>query len=154
MKIIYSMLAAVVLTLIASGCAVTNPNAPMTHAAFSAAVTLGERFILEAHPEAVPHVRIATAVICSAATGSNVQPAQIVAALTEAGITNAHAKDVINVGIALYNVVFASYGADWVNNQPTLKLYMQDLCNGLTAGLPPESQALARKQLPLPPHLR
>lgn len=130
-----------------TGC--QSPNAgPMTHAAFTAAVTLGEQFALESKPEAIPYVRAAVPVVCGVANSTNASPAEVVAALQKAGITNAEAKIVINGGIALFNVVVSGIGT----NQAEIQLYATDLCNGMQAGLPPEN--ITAKMTPLPPHLK
>jgi len=140
----YLALLSVVGLLAFSGCTSTNPNVrPMTHAAFTAAVTLGEQFALEAKPEAVPYARAATAVVCSVANGTNVSPAAIVAALNAANVTNATAKMIINSSLAIYNVVIMAYPVS--TNQSEIREYAKDLCNGLTAGLPPTNAGLEAK---------
>lgn len=134
--------------LLFMGC--TGPNqGPMTHAAFTAAVTLGEQIGLETHPEATPYVRAAVPVVCAVANGTNVTPAEIVKALEAANVTNVTAKLIINGGLAIFNVVVTGLGT----NQTEIRAYGQDLCDGMRAGLPPES-AMARKASLLPPHLR
>ncbi len=114
-----------------TGC--QNPNTrPMTHAAFTAAVTLGEQFALEQHPEATPYVRAAVPVVCGVANGTNVSPQAIVSALEAANVTNATTKMIINSSLALFNVVISGLST----NQTEIRLYAVDLCNGMTAGLP------------------
>jgi len=123
----------------------------MTHAAFTAAVTLGEQLALEQKPEAIPYVRAAARVVCAAADGTNVSPASIVDALQAAGVTNQTAKIVINGSLAIFNVVVSGLGT----NESEIRLYGQDLCSGLTAGLPDAGSVLTvRKTQLLPPHLR
>lgn len=135
------------------GCTSSNPNVgPMTHAAFTAAVTLGEQFALEQHPEATPYVRAAAPVVCAAANGTNVSPASIVEALNAAGVTNATAKIVINGGLALFNVVVVGLGT----NQTEVRAYAMDLCTGMQNGLPAFDQVAEKKRArkAMPPHLK
>ncbi len=110
----------------------------MSHAAFQSAVMLGEQFAIETHPEAVPYLRLATPIVCAAANGTNVSPAQIVAALQAAGITDPATKLILNGSLALFNIVVAG-----ITDQSEARLYAQDLCQGLTLGLPPSGPALA-----------
>jgi len=131
-----------------AGC--TNPGGQaMSHAAFTAAVTLGEQFALEQHPEAVPYVRAAVPVVCSVANGTNVSPQAIVSALEAANVTNATTKLIINSSLALFNVVISGVST----NQTEIRLYAQNLCYGMTAGLP--STLSEKKSVRLTaPHLR
>lgn len=142
-------LAALLAVLVLTGCNTTNQTA-MTHAAFTAAVTLGEQFALEQHPEAVPYVRAAVPVVCGVANGTNVSPQAIVSALEAAGVTDPTTKLIINGSLALFNVVISGIAT----NQTEVRLYAVDLCNGMTSGLPPEKGAPARKRVLLAPHLK
>lgn len=124
----------------------TNPQ--MNHAVFTAAVTLGEQIGVQTHPEAVPFLRLAAPVVCGVANGTNVSAGEIVSQLEKAGITDVKARTIINGSLALFNVIVSGLST----NSSELRLYAQDLCNGLVAGLPPE-QAHA-KSASLPPHLK
>lgn len=148
MKLTISLL--VVCSLLLVGCSSTNPNNVVSHAAFKAAVTLSEQIALEAHPEVVPHLRVATSVVCATANGTNVNPSQIVADLQAAGITNATAKIIINSSIALLNVAVAGLGT----NQTEIRLYGQDFCSALKDGLPPENAVARAMTAPALPHLK
>lgn len=145
-----TLLTIAILSLGVAGCK-TKPNiGPMTHAAFTAAVTLGEQYALEKHPESVPYVRAGSLVVCSVANGTNVSAQAIVDALKAAGVTNATAKLIINGALAIFNVVTANLST----NQTELRAYAQDLCNGMVAGLPPErGPARNRRVKALHPHL-
>lgn len=122
----------------------------MTHAALTAAVTLGEQYGIESHPEVLPYLRAATPVVCAVAHGTNANPAAVVDALMASGLgTNAEAKIIINGSLALLNIAVAGVGT----NQPEVTLYVLDLCNGMQAGLPPPGPARAKRKA-LPPHLR
>ena len=118
-----------------------TPSGPVGHAAFTAAVTLGEQFALESHPESEPYVRVGATAVCAAAHGTNVSPAAIVQALNLAGVTNAQAKLIINSSLALFNVVITYAGT----NQTEARAYAQDLCNGMNAGLPSNTSSVARR---------
>ena len=137
-----------------TGCA--NPNqSAMSHAAFTAAVTLGEQFALEQHPEAVPYVRAAVPVVCSVANGTNVSAQAIVSALEAANVTNATTKLIINSSLALFNVVISGIST----NHSEVRLYAIDLCNAMTAGLPASMGSPGRDRARgiysnLPPHLK
>lgn len=148
MKMIRS-LSVLMLGLLLAGCTSQNQG-PMSHAAFTAAVTLGEQIGLETHPEAVPYVRAAVPVVCAVANGTNVSPAEIVAALEKANVTNATAKLIINGSLSLLNIVVAGVGT----NETEIRLYGKDLCNGMQAGLPTENSTHALMLKSLPPHLR
>lgn len=141
-----------------SGCTTTSPNnPPLSKALVTIAVSTGVSFGVEQYPEAVPYLRVATPIVCSAAAGTNIQPAEIVQALTKAGITNSHAKLIINSALAIYVTVFDYYGSSWQTNQVQLQGYVQALCDGLNLGLPPDGpNSLIDKHMKakkLPPHL-
>ena len=133
--------------MLLAGCA-SNPA--ITHAAFTQAVTLGEQIGLETHPEATPYVRAAVPVVCSVANGTNVSPAEIVSALEKAGVTNVTAKIIINGSLALFNVAVSGL----ITNQTEVRLYAQDLCNGMQAGLPLGNPKHGLTAKVLPPHLK
>ncbi len=141
--------------LLFAGC---KTNSQFSHAAFTAAVTLGEEIAVETHPEAVPFLRLAVPVVCSVANGTNVTAPEIVAQLEAAGITDPVTRIILNGSLALFNVAITSLST----NQSELKLFAIDLCNGLSAGLPPapvHGMAALRRpppsvKAPLPPHLR
>lgn len=148
------LLLCVVMALLCAGCK-TNPQ--LSHAAFQAAVTLGEEIAIQTHPEAVPALRIATPVVCSVANGTNVSAAAIVAQLEAAGINDPTARIIINASLALFNVAISGLST----NSSELRLFAQDLCVGMTAGLPPiavgarRSMAIAPPpKKPLPPYLK
>lgn len=137
--------------LLMTGC--STAQGPISHAAFTAAVTIGEQIALETHPEATPYLRIAVPVVCSVANGTNVSPAAIVAALEAANVTNRTTRLIINSSLTLFNVVITG-----ATNQSEVRVYAQDLCNGMISGLPPTGRERAlvghRPSKPLPPHLQ
>jgi len=146
-------MAAALLATVGSGCKTTGSGPSLSPALVQIAVQTGTAFGVEKYPQALPALRVATPVVCSAANGTNIQPAQIVAAIQAAGVgTNIEAIVILNGAIAIYDTIFESYGADWLTNRPQLTLYLKAVCDGLTAGLPPQGMATARAKA-LPPHL-
>ena len=134
--------------IVLSGC----KTGPMGHAIFTAAITTGEQVALVTHPEIAPDLRAGAAVVCAVANGTNATPEAIVAALEAAHITNVLSRVVLNSSLSIFNTVVASVGT---NNTAQVKLYAQDLCNGLTAGLPPGMTALRHNRpAVIPPHLK
>ncbi len=146
-----TLILCVMTALLCAGCK-TNPQ--LSHAAFTAAVTLGEQIAIETHPEAVPALRIATPVVCSVANGTNISAESIVAQLEGAGINDPTARIIINASLALFNVAISGLST----NSSELRLFAQDLCAGMTAGLPPIAVGARRSMAlspppKLPPHL-
>lgn len=130
-----------------AGCSTTTQ--PITHAALRAAVTLGEQYALQVHPEATPYLQAATPVVCAVANGTNANPQTVVDALSGV-VTNAEAKIIINGSLALLNVAVAS-----ITNAPDVALYVKDLCVGMENGLPPTGPNMRRAgKLTNAPHLR
>jgi hypothetical protein len=128
----------------------------MTQAAVTGIVSAGTSFGIAQYPQAVPGVRIGRAVICSAANSTNIQPQQVVDALNTAGVTNQYAMLIVNGSLAVYDTLFASYGAGWVNNQAALKGYLSAVCAGLNQALGQAIILERRRQIGirrLPPHL-
>lgn len=146
--------AAMLIVFMLGSCGCSSPKGQMSHAVFTAAVTIGEQIAVDTHPESIPYLRVAVPVVCSVANRTNVSPQAIVAALDSANITNRTTRLIINSSLTLFNVVVSGVAT----NQSEVQLYAQDLCNGMTAGLPPDGgreRAFARRSpKPLPPHLR
>jgi hypothetical protein len=136
--------------LLVSGCSTVQPSPTLGPTVLTAAVSLGVSFGLEQHPEAAPYVKIAETTICAAAAGTNIAPADIVSALSGAGITNAEAKLIVNGSLAIYNVAYAQYGTNLTKFKP----YAQALCDGIRQGLPPGNMTARASKQVLPPHLR
>ncbi len=92
---------------------------------------------VQKEPSAIPGVRAAGAVICSAADGTNLSPAQVVADIgsISPSLNTPTAILIENSALTLYIGVWDSYGADAVNRSPELKLYLQATCAGINAGL-------------------
>jgi hypothetical protein len=152
-KLAILALACLVLT---SGCSTVGHL--LTPANVKVAVSAATSFGLEQYPDATPYVATAGKVICAAANSTNVSPAEVVAELEAAGVgANPYAKLIVNSVIAIYDGVFESFGADWVNSKPQLVAYLKAVCDGITDGLPAEpataSRRVSRPKI-LPPHLK
>lgn len=146
--------------LIAVGCSNTSPK--MTKGLYVATVSSGVAIGVDRYPKAVPYLRVAEPIICAAGNGTNVTPAEIVAALQNSPAANAVAtpegKLILNGALILYISLFDSYGTDWVNEQEQLKLYLGYTCEALALGLPPTNQnahvASVLQARKLPPHIK
>jgi hypothetical protein len=140
---------------ILAGCTSPVGKAVLSPAMVQVAVETGVSFGSSKYPAAVPYLRIADSVICSAADSTNIEPAQIVAAVEAAGVvsaTNAEAVLILNGSLAIYETVFDAYGTNWIANQPVLQGYLKSVCDGISAGLPPAGMAASRRALK--PHIR
>jgi len=136
-----------IIALACAGCATNSNTGAITHASVRAAVSLSERFALSRHPEAKPYVQAGAEVICAVANSTNANPAAIVAALDAAGVTNSTTRDIVNGGLAIVNVAIAAIGT----NQNEIRLYSQDVCQGMQDGMSMRGKFRAEN---LPPHLK
>ncbi len=134
MKNLFSLIPLLALALVA-GCK-TGSNQIISPALVQAGVATGVSYGVVKYPTAIPYLRAADSIICSAANGTNIAPSEIVAAIEAAGLTKTpESVLILNGALTLYIGVWQSYGADAVNNVPTIKLYLQATCNGITDGL-------------------
>lgn len=111
----------------------------LTPALVQSSVAATTSFGLSRYPQAAPAVRIATEVICAAAAGTNVNPANIVAAIEASDwskIKTPEATFIVQSGITAYTIVYNSWGAEAVNNSEQAVLFLGAVCNGLKAGTP------------------
>lgn len=161
MKKLFISLATVVLCLgLLTGCKSTP--IPMQKAVYVTTVSTGVAFGVERYPQATPYLRVAQPIICAAGNGTNVTPAEVVAALQNSPAANAVAtpegKLILNGALAIYIGVFDSYGTDWVNEQEQLKQYLQWTCDAVALGLPPIGTTNGLRSVvalrTLPPHIR
>lgn len=99
-------------------------------------VSTGVTYGLSKYPQAVPGVRIAGEVICSAATGTNLSPDNLIAAIQGVS-TNITPETtlIVNGALVLYIGIWNSYGQSALTNQPALRLYLQATCSGILDGL-------------------
>lgn len=136
--------------LLASSCA-SNPT---SLALVQAAVTTGVEFGLLKATNAGPYVAAAGAVICASAASTNVSPEAVVAALEAsdaAKLKTPEAVLIINGSLAIYDSVWSALGTNTTKAAP----YLQAVCNGINAALPPtpSGPVLAKKAKLLPPHV-
>jgi hypothetical protein len=132
-KSILTIVAAFSFAVLITGCSTTSTV--ITPATVQTATTLSVEGALIAEPKALPEVKIAGAVICAAAAGTNVSPAAVVADLQAAGLTNNTADTLIVNGVLLiYETAYNSLvnPADQASAQP----YLQAVCNGINAAIP------------------
>lgn len=96
-------------------------------------VGTGVAYGVQKYPEALPEVKIAAEVICSAAHGTDISPTNIVAAIRLADPNiSTDATLIVNGALVLYIGVWNSYGASAVNNNPKIRPYLEATCDGLT----------------------
>lgn len=158
MKKIKKMLAgALCIGLFAIGAGCKSTSLPMQKALYVTTVSTGVAFGVEKYPTALPYLRVAEPIICAAGNGTNITPAEIVAALQNSPAANAVAtregKVIMNGVIAIYIGVFESYGTDYVAHHEQLSNYLKWTCEAMGMGLPQTNAASAMRRKPLPPHL-
>lgn len=135
MKTINSILLGLSLLFVA-GC--QSPG--LTKSMVQTAVSTGVGFGVLKEPKAIPYLRASVPVICSAAHGTNLSPAEIVAALegSDAELEKTPEGVIIMNGIiGIYTAIFEAYG-DNVKDRPFLQAGLEGACEGLKLGLPPE----------------
>lgn len=123
-----------------TGCA--SSPVKITPALVQQGVATGVAYSTAKYPQAVPYLKAADLVICSASEGTNLAPSEVVAAIESsdaAALKTPEAVLILNTALTLYTGVWDAYGADALNNQPDLKLYLQATCAGISDGLPPIS---------------
>lgn len=126
---------ALIALLAVTGCGTVK--SVVTPAVVQSGVSTGVRFGVSKYPTAIPAVRIATEVICSAANGTNVSPAEIVAAIEKSSFENLKTPEAIFItqGIVnAYTIVWNSFASDAVSQSEALP-YLQAVCNGGRDGL-------------------
>jgi hypothetical protein len=140
-----------IVSLLFAGCKTAPTFGP---AIAQEAVTIGVQVGLVKYPEAAPILRAAAPVVCAVASGTNIQPAQVISVLQGSGVinaTNVQAVLILNSAIGIYTAVFDSFGANWTANQPVLQSYLKAVCDGINAALPPASPTARSRKVP--PHL-
>lgn len=160
MKRFFMLAPVLALAVFASGCA---NNRPMTKAVYTLAVSSGVQIGSDRYPEAVPYIRVANPIICAAASGTNVSPAAIVAAIQNSPVAEAAAtpngKMILNGALILYGALFET-GGGAVDNAEARE-WLQWTCDAINLGLPPVASpatntARSRALSPRPslPHLK
>jgi len=111
-------------------------------------VSTGVSLAVVKYPEAIPYLQAAAPVICSAAHGTNLAPAQVAAAIQEsdaAAFRNPNAVMILNVAMSLYVGLWERYGTKAVDKSDKLRSYLEATCAGITKGL------IAAEPEPAPP---
>ena len=135
-----------VLSLFVAGC----KTPAVTQAIVQTTVATGVALGIQKSPEAIPYLWAAAPIVCSAASGTNISPAVVVAAIEAANIDTLKTPEaviIMNGALSLYFVLYDQYGIEAVNNQELLKAYLQGTCNGLNLGLAGKSRGTI-------PHIR
>lgn len=140
----------IAIALLLCGC--NTAKQLITPAALTSEVSIGIRVGLDVYPQAAPEVAMARDVICWAAASTNASPDAIVAWLQGVGITNSNSKLIVDGGLLLYQGIYDLIGT---NNTTAAQPYLNALCAGFTAGLPPAAfTATESKRQKLPAHLQ
>lgn len=145
------------LCLLITGCKSPGLTKTMVQTAVSTSVAWG---VLE-EPKAIPYMRATVPVICSAAHGTNLSPAEVVAALQNSPaekLKTPEAVIIMNGVLGIYTAVFEAYGSD-IDDRPYLQAGLEGACAGIQLGLPPEAgpgvAAAARKsEFERMPHIK
>lgn len=87
------------------------------------------------YPQAMPEVKLAGEVICSAANSTNLNPSAVVADINKITTLSPEAVLIVNSALTLYIGVWSSYGTAAVNNSPALQSYLEATCMGINDGL-------------------
>lgn len=127
------------LILFTVGCKSTgnNPNIGPSLLRFTVGTAAG--YELSQRTEAVPAVRIAANVICAAANGTNLSPAQIIADLNTLGPQSDDAVFIIRAAVGAYTLIWNGYVGN-TTNVTELQPYLMATCLGLGDALPPTAR--------------
>lgn len=89
-------------------------------------------YALMKNPEAAPDVRVGAAIVCSFASGTNLNPAVLVEALNKGPMSD-EAVFIFNAGVGAYTLVFN--GLPDTNNIALIQPYAQAACDGFNDAL-------------------
>ena len=142
--------------LFTTGCTSTNTSGPTIAAlVLQEGVATGASYALTQYTNAVPFIEAATPIICSAANGTNFDPAFVVNEIDNSpqasSLKTPEGALILNSALTLYIAVWDSYGASAVTNSANMQLYLTATCNGLTqavsqsGGIKASSYKAARK---------
>jgi len=101
-------------------------------------VATGVSYSVVKYPDAVPYLKAAEPVICSAAHGTNLAPAQVVAALQNSNADQLKTPEgvmILNTALALYVGLWEKYGTKAVTKSDKLRSYLEATCGGIHDGL-------------------
>lgn len=130
----------------------------LTKGVVRTSVATGVGFGVIQHPSAIPYLRAAAPVVCAAAHGTNISPAEVVAELAKSDAEKLKTQEgvlLINGALSLYMTLFDEYGDD-LENMPLLQAYLEGTCEGIQLGLPPviKEPAVIRNNFGLKPHVK
>lgn len=133
-----------------TGCSsVTNQITP---AVVQQGVATGVSYAVAKYPTAIPYLEAAAPIICSAANGTNLNPAQVVAAIESspaAALKTPEAVLILNGALTLYIAVWDSYGSNALASSTAIQPYLAATCAGIDEALPASTNAPAMKVAPL-----
>lgn len=135
LRVFITLLSAVALLALA-GCAGGKVN--ISPAIVQQGVATSVAYSVTKYPQALPYLRAAAPVICSAANSTNLSPAQVIAALESSNaalLKTPEAALIMNTALLLYIGVYESYGDNALNNYPALRPYLQATCDGMNDGV-------------------
>lgn len=135
MKKVLSLLVLAVLAAGLTGCGTTSSDANLGPPMVRLSVSSGAVYSLLKYPEAVPAVRASAAIICSQAAGTNLAPAEVVAAIDAHAEKTPESVLIVNAALSVYTLVWNSYGASAVAHTPILRVYLEATCSGLIDAL-------------------
>lgn len=118
-----------------AGCATTptpppDPGPLVLEVAVQAAVTYGT----EKHPDAIPYLKAADAVVCKSAASGTLNPQDVIAAIESnvpGALATPDAKLIFNAAFVFYDAAFAQYSAS-----KDMRPYLQAVCQGMALALP------------------
>jgi len=122
--------------LVLCGCSATKPliSPSLVQQGVRASVSYG----VAKYPSALPFVRASEPIICAASEGTNLAPAQVVAAIQQADILKTpESVFIVNSALLLYEGIYNAYGSNAVNNAAMLRDYLHATCLGIGQGLQP-----------------
>ena len=122
------LLIPIVALLALTGCKTSNPN--VGPALLRLGVSSGAGYSLMRYPAAVPAVRASADIVCAVAAGTNVSPANIVAALDAYNFNTAESIFIINAALGAYELCF-----NGLSDTGDAKPYAEALCGGLQDAL-------------------
>lgn len=138
MKKIMLIIAALALAVsLTTGCStISNLITPtIIQDGVSAGVQAGVQY----YPECRPYLEAAAPIICTAANGTNFDPAVIVADLQSApqlqSLATPEGTMILNGALTLYIGIWDSFGESAVTNNAQLQADLQATCNGFNSGL-------------------
>lgn len=148
MKRFFLIPVALAVVLAFTGCGTVKST--LKPAVVQSGVAAGVRFGVAKYPTALPAVRVATEVICSAANGTNISPAVIVAAIESSSYESLKTPEAVFITqgiVTLYSAAWNSFASDAVAQSEALP-YLQAVCNGGREGLAGFSTAASRALAP------